>query len=220
MTSYRNEPMQRELLNLLAARKGHFRLESGHHGDVWLDLDLLFLRPGHIRRFALELANRLARYNVAAVCGPLVGGALVAQTIASGLVEFYYTERFVPPQRDAMYSVEYRIPKGLCKSVLGKDIAVVNDVINAGSAVRGTVAELRPCGARPVVIGALIVLGSLAPSLFADQNVPFESIAYLPSGLWVPSECPLCASQTPLEDIAADPGLFPPQNSTNGPVSV
>jgi orotate phosphoribosyltransferase len=200
-----NEPVQKELLNLLAARKGHFRLESGHHGNLWLDLDLLFLRPSYVRQFAIELANGLSRYNAAAVCGPLVGGALVAQTVASELdVEFYYTERFVLPQRDTLYPVEYRIPNGLRQVVHGKDVVIIDDVINAGSAVRGTFAELRSCGARPVVIGALLVLGSAAPSFFAEQNVPLESIAYLPSGLWVPSECPLCASQTPLEDVAAD----------------
>ena len=40
-----NEPLQQELLALLPRRQGHFRLESGHHGDLWLDLDPLFLRP-------------------------------------------------------------------------------------------------------------------------------------------------------------------------------
>ena len=197
-------PLQKELLNLLAARKGHFRLESGHHGDLWLDLERLFLHPSHVRRFAVELANGLARYNVAAVCGPLAGGALVAQTLAAELdVEFYYTERFVLPQRDALYPVEYRLPDGLRKMAHGKEFAIVDDAINAGSAVRSTFAELQACGARPVVIGALLVLGSWAPSFFADQNIPLESLAYLPSGLWTPAECPLCASQVPLE---YDPG--------------
>lgn len=27
---------------------GHFLLESGHHGDLWLDLELLCLRPRQI----------------------------------------------------------------------------------------------------------------------------------------------------------------------------
>ena len=202
-----NELIQQELLNLLAARKGHFRLESGHHGDLWLDLDLLFLRPGPVQRFAIELAGRLSRYNVAAVCGPQVGGALIAHTIASELdVEFYYAERFVLPQHAASYPVEYRIPNSLRKIVYGKNIVIVDDVINAGSAVRGTFATLRACGAQPVVIAALLVLGASAPRFFADQDVPVESLAHLPSGLWLPSECPLCASQMPLEDPAADGG--------------
>jgi orotate phosphoribosyltransferase len=208
--------MPQELLNLLAARKGHFRLESGHHGDLWLDLDRLFLRPTHVRRFVIELANQLSQYHVEAVCGPLVGGALVAQMIASELdVEFYYTERFVLPRRGALYPVEYRIPNGLRKIVGGKNIVIVDDVINAGSAVRGTFAALQSCGANPVVIAALLVLGSSAPRFFADQNVPLESVACLPSGLWLPSECPLCASQMPLEDVAANGGLLPLQDSQN-----
>jgi orotate phosphoribosyltransferase len=199
--------MQKELLNLLAAQKGHFRLESGHHGNVWLDLEALFLRPRSVRRFAIELAAGLAKYHVAAVCGPLVGGALIAQTVAAELdMEFYYTERCVLPPRDALYPVAYRIPNGLRKMVHGKDIAIVDDVINAGSAVRGTFAELRSCGARPVVIGALLVLGSSASSFCADQHVPLENLASLPSGLWMPAECPLCASQKPLEDLTADSG--------------
>ena len=37
--------MRDDVLSLLAARKGHFLLESGHHGDLWLDLELLCLRP-------------------------------------------------------------------------------------------------------------------------------------------------------------------------------
>ena len=202
-----NSPLQKELLNLLAARKGHFKLESGHHGNLWLDLDTLFLRPKSVRRFALELATGLAKYKVAAVCGPLVGGALIAQTVAAELdVECYYTERFVLPQRDALYPVAYRIPNGLRKLVHGKAIAIVDDVINAGSAVRGTFAELQSCGARSVAIGALLVLGSSAPGFCADQHVPLESLASLPTGLWTPAECPLCASQKPLEDLTADSG--------------
>jgi orotate phosphoribosyltransferase len=194
--------MQKELLNLLTARKGHFRLESGHHGDLWLDLDLLFRRPRDVRPFVVELANRLAKYKSGAVCGPLVGGALIAQMVASELeVEFYYTERSVPLQRDSLYSVEYRLPKGLGKLIDGKNVVIVDDVINAGSAVRGTFAELQFWRARPVVIGALLVLGSSTPNFFAEQDVAVESIASLPSGLWAPRECPLCASQIPLEEI-------------------
>ena len=202
-TDNRTESIQQELASLLAARKGHFRLESGHHGDLWLDLDLLFLRPRSVQRFAVELARRLAQHNPAAVCGPLVGGALLAQVIAAELdVEFYYTERFALPQHDALYPVAYRLPDSLRQRVYGKDVAIVDDAINAGSAVRGTLADLRSCGARPVVIGALLVLGSTASSFFASQDVPLESIGYLSSGLWTPSECPLCATQTPLGDVA------------------
>jgi len=79
---------------LIHARKGHFLLESGHHGDVWLDLELLCLHPKRIQPFASELASRLVEYRLDAVCGPLVEGASVAMTVAKVLdVELFYTEQ-------------------------------------------------------------------------------------------------------------------------------
>jgi orotate phosphoribosyltransferase len=193
--------MQPELLTLLSARDGHFRLESGHHGSLWLDLDPLFLRPGRLRRFVAGLADKLARHAVEAVCGPLTGGAFLAQSVAAVLdVEFYYTQRFMPPQRDALYAATYRMPDSLRERVRGRAVAVVDDVINAGSAVRATLAELRACGARPVAVGALLVLGSAASSLCAGQAIPLEYLATLPNEVWAPAECPLCVAGTPLED--------------------
>ena len=81
--------------------------------------------------------------------------------------------------------------------------AIVDDVISAGSAVRGTYAELHAHGAQPTVVGALLVLGSVGLSFFAQERVPVESVARLPRDLWVPAECPLCASQMPLEDVVS-----------------
>ena len=36
------------LIEALPARRGHFRLESGHHGELWLNLDALFARPASL----------------------------------------------------------------------------------------------------------------------------------------------------------------------------
>src|SRR5262245_50670022 len=157
--------MRDELLRLLAARKGHFRYESGHHGDLWLEIPRMYLRPDRLRPLAAGLARRLAGYGVEAVCGPLVEGALLAQMVAEELgAEFSFAEQFARPRGDGLYPVGYRIPAALRPCARGKATAVVDDVINAGSAVRGALADLRACGARPVAIGALLVLGPSAPA--------------------------------------------------------
>jgi len=206
--------MQNDFLNLLSAREGHFRFESGYHSDRWLDLDLLFLRPTLVRPFAHELAQKLSKHNITAICGPLMGGALVAEMIASELdIEFYYTERFVNSQQDTLYPIEYRLPATLVKPIHGKNVAIVDDVISAGSAVRGTLTNLRQWGIGSVVVGALLVLGDSASDYFGQQNIPIESFAALPSNLWLPAECPLCKSNVPLEDITADATRLPPQTS-------
>ena len=43
--------MQDAVSELLSERRGHFVLESGHHGELWLELELLFLHP---ERYNLE----------------------------------------------------------------------------------------------------------------------------------------------------------------------
>ena len=84
-------------LELVAARRGHFQLESGHHGSLWLDLDPLFTEPGRVEPFVAALATALEPYHVDAVCGPLLGGAFLAQLVARALdAEFLYTERVMP----------------------------------------------------------------------------------------------------------------------------
>jgi len=74
----KDNALQKELISLLAARKGHFLLESGHHGDLWLDLELLCLRPKQIEPFVEDLARQLQPHTVDAVCGPFNEGAFVA----------------------------------------------------------------------------------------------------------------------------------------------
>jgi len=181
------------LLSLVALKSGHFRLESGHHGDTWLDLDQLFRRPAALRPFIAELAGKLQPHRIDTVCGPLTGGALLAQSVAEELgVEFAFAERFVT-NRPGLYPVDYRIASSLREGIRGKRVAVVDDAICAGSAVRATLADLASCGAAPVVLGALLLIGSRATGLATETQLPIVSLMELPNQIWTPSECPMCA---------------------------
>jgi orotate phosphoribosyltransferase len=192
---------QTELPKLLAARRGHFRFESGHHGNLWLDLEPFFVRPKLVQPFAEHLAERLARFNVDAVCGPFSGGAFIAEMVAAALdVEFYFTEPIAAPERDGLFPVKYLLPKPMRSMIAGKRVAIANDVINAGSAVRGTYEDLLECGAEVKVVGTLAILGDAAVSYFAERAVALEWLAQLPNDLWLPSECPLCDARVPLGD--------------------
>jgi orotate phosphoribosyltransferase len=178
--------LDKEILRLLEARRGHFLLESGHHGDLWLELDSLFLRPARLERFAAEIGRRLSEHGVEGVCGPLTGGAFLAQMVAAHLdLEFCWTER---------RGSEYRVPPAFRDRLSGKAVAIVDDVVNAASATRATLKELRACGARTVAIGALVTLGSPASALAEEEGIALERLATLPNRLWNPSECPMCAA--------------------------
>jgi orotate phosphoribosyltransferase len=189
-------------LKLVAGRCGHFRLESGYHSQLWLDLDPLFAEPRRVDPFVTTLSSLLRPYDLAAVCGPLLGGAFLAQLVAHALeVEFYFTERVMPPQNSSLYQVCYRLGPALGSRIRGKRIAMVDDVMSAGSALRGTFTEIQAHGAVPVVAGALLVFGSIGTDFFSRHNVPVEAVARDEYQMWLPAECPLCAGGQPLEDV-------------------
>jgi orotate phosphoribosyltransferase len=191
-------------LALVSGRRGHFKLESGHHGGLWLDLDPLFAEPHRIAPFVDALAEAIRPHGVEAVCGPLLGGAFLAQLVAHRLgAEFCFTERVMPAQAEGLYRAGYRLPPAFHARVRGRRIALVDDVMSAGSALRGTYAELRAHGAEPVAAGALLVLGSAGADFFAREGVPVEAVARDAYDLWLPAECPRCAAGVPLEDVAA-----------------
>jgi orotate phosphoribosyltransferase len=193
------------------AREGHFLLESGHHGERWLDLEALCLDVAPIRALARRLAGRVAGHAVDAVCGPLVEGAFVALMVAEQLALPFTYAVPVPavPEREVretglptLFPVAYRIPAILRPRLKGQRVAIVNDVVGAGSAVRGTLLDLRACGAVPVVIATLAVAGDSAARLADDNGLALETLTQMSNRIWTPADCPLCASGVPLEDLS------------------
>jgi orotate phosphoribosyltransferase len=190
-------------LDLVDGRQGHFGLESGHHSRLWLDLGSLFADPGPIEPFVTGLTEAIRPYQVSGVCGPLLGGAFLAQLLAQRLAaEFYYAEREMPGDPQGLYRARYRVPATLAARAAGKRLAIVDDVMSAGSALRGTYVDLQAHGAICVVAGALLVLGSTGAGFFAGQGVPVEAMARQDFELWEPARCPLCAAGMSLEDMS------------------
>lgn len=199
--SHRLAFMNEDLLRFVRGRQGHFRLESGHHGDLWFQLETLCLHANEIQPFAVRLAAQLAPYKPDAVCGPLVEGAFVALLVSLELgCDFVYAER-LDTAREGLFPVAYHLPAALRPVVAGKRVAIVNDVVNAGSAVCGTFFDLQSCGVSVVAIGALLVLGNAIAEFATEHHMPLEILRQMPNNLWTPSQCPLCAAGTPLEIV-------------------
>jgi orotate phosphoribosyltransferase len=190
-------------LDLVSGRRGHFLLESGHHSALWFDLDALFAEPQKTKPLVETLADRLRPYSVSAVCGPLLGGAFLALQIAQLLsVEFCFTERVMPENEEGLYRAGYSLPVAYRSRLAGRKVAIVDDVMSAGSALRGTYAELKSHGAVPVVAGAMLVLGSTAADFFTQLGVHVEAAERENYEIWEPSQCPLCSAGMPFEDVA------------------
>ena len=190
-----------DLLSHVPARSGHFLLESGYHSELWLTLDDLFCDPEAIAPLIETLAERLRPHRPSVVCGPLLGGAFLAQAVATAMgARFCYTEPADSGGDGELYAARYRLPVALIPHVRGRTVAVVDDVISAGSSVRATVAALDAAGASIVAVGALMTLGDRAMGYFADEGIPVETLDRRAFELWAPDRCPLCNAHIPLED--------------------
>ena len=189
-----------DLLALVPSRRGHFRMESGYHSALWLDLAPLFADAQRIARFTEPLVSALRSQRVDVVCGPLVGGAFLEQLVAQSLgAEFWYTERLAPAGAQGIYQVRYILPPAFAPNAQGKCVAMVDDVMSAGSALRGTLAAVEAHGASAVAAGALLVLGNVGASFFADRGIPVIGATREEYASWLPADCPLCAEGMPLE---------------------
>lgn len=188
-----------DVLALMSARTGHFPLESGHHGELWLELDALFWEPTRLEPPARQLAELIRPHGPDVVCGPLVGGAFLAQVVASRLgVRCCHTEP-ASAGDGGLYAATYRLPDALAARLSGARVAVVDDVVNAGSAVRATVAALAEAGAQPVALGALLTLGTTPTAVADSLGLPLETLATGENEIWEPERCPRCANGEPLQ---------------------
>ena len=182
------------MVQLARPRSGHFDLGTGYHGDLWLDLDALLLRPTLLRAHVRWLADRLREHSVDAVCGPLEGGAFLAYAVADLL-----GAAFLAGYRSPGEATGYHLP-AVQGGIGGWRVAVVDDTVNAGTAVAACLEEVRSRGAVPVAVAALVSLGEASTIVQARMRVPFYPASTVPSRVWPAERCPLCAEGAPFTD--------------------
>jgi orotate phosphoribosyltransferase len=193
--------MSSDVFRTLPAREGHFRLESGYHTGLWLSLETVFVDPERIAPLIDALAERLRPYVVDGVCGAFVGGAFLAQLLASRLrVRFFYAEPIPPAGEEGLFTARYRLPPAQALALRERSLAIVDDVISAGSSARAVIEAVNAAGARASVVACLMTLGDVGLAHFRSARVPMETLERRPFLMWPPSACPLCHSGAPLEE--------------------
>jgi len=193
--------MESAVVRLARPRRGHFDLGTGYHGNVWLDLDALFLRPSALRPHARWLSERLRDHQADAVCGPLEGGAFLAFAVAD-LLETAFLPAYRCPAAPPGGSTGYRLP-AVPGGIGGWRVAVVDDTVNAGTAVTACLGQLREHDAVPVAVAALLSVGRAGTMIKEVTSVPFYAVGTIPSQAWPAGRCPLCADGVPLTDAAS-----------------
>jgi orotate phosphoribosyltransferase len=171
-----------------AVQRGHFRLASGLHSDVYVQKFRVLEHPRIARDLGAALAEAFdGAYDV--VASPAVGAVILGfSTALAADARFIFTERVggsMAFRRD--FFVEP-----------GERVLVVEDVVTTGGSVKEVLGLLGPAEARLVGVGALIDRTSADSA--PDLGVPFQALLRLDAAAWEEADCPLCVRQQPLTD--------------------
>ncbi|MBI2160545.1 MAG: orotate phosphoribosyltransferase [Candidatus Rokubacteria bacterium] len=167
-----------------ALMRGHFRLTSGLHSDVYLQSALVLQYTEHAAALGAALAAPFRDAGAVTVLAPAIGGILVAHEVARALgVRALFTER----ENGTM-----TLRRGFALSP-GERCLVVEDVITTGGSTREVVECVEKAGGVVVGVGSLIDRSGGAAH-FAVTRV---ALATVQARTWTPEACPLCTTGSP-----------------------
>ena len=172
-----------------ALMRGHFRLTSGLHSDVYLQSALVLQYPEYAAALGADLAAHFTDAHAGTVLAPAIGGILVAHEVARALgVRALFTER----ENGVM-----RLRRGFTLSA-GERCLVVEDVITTGGSTREVGQCVEQLGGVVVGVGSLIDRSGGS----AAFSVKREALATVTAATYPPEACPLCATGS----VAIKPG--------------
>ena len=174
---------ERETLDLYeqtgALLRGHFKLTSGLHSDVYLQSALVLQYPEHATRLGAALATPFGGAGVATVLAPAIGGILVAHEVGRALgARALFTER-----EGSVMTLRrgFTLPPG-------ERCLVVEDVVTTGGSTREVCECVERLGGVVIGVGCLVDRSGGT----ARFPVPSSALATVTATTWAPEACPLC----------------------------
>ena len=129
------------------------------------------------------------------------GGAKLAERRGATLgSEFAFTESRRRAMAGDRSAARYELPPGR-RRLRDKRVALVDDVMSAGSSLRATLLRSRRA-ARGRWSSARCTCSARGLDIFPQRGVAVETIGRGDYEMWRPPECPLCAAGAPIEDAA------------------
>lgn len=188
-----------EVLEILeasgAVRRGHFRLTSGLHSDLFLLCAQVMQYPAHTARLAEELARPFSDEKVDVVVGPAVGGIILAYEVARVLgARAIFAEKTGKKLGAGETGASVMAIRRGFLFRPGERALVVEDALTTGGSVRRVIEVVRAHGAQ--VVGAAVLVDRSGGK--TDFGVPLHALLSLEVRAWEPTQCPLCREHVPL----------------------
>ena len=162
-----------------ALMRGHFRLTSGLHSEVYLQSALVLQYPEHAEALGRDLGGHFADAHVTTVVAPAIGGIPVSHEVARAL-----GARALFAEREGGVMT---LRRGFTIQS-GERCLVVEDVMTTGGSIREVMTCVEAAGGTVVGVGSLIDRSGGT----AHFAVTRASLATIDAVNYRPEECPLC----------------------------
>jgi orotate phosphoribosyltransferase len=180
-------------------RDGHFDYGNGFHGRVYLNPHQLFRYPSTIWRLAQDLLEVLPGdllEQTEVVAGPVMGGALLAHTLA-GLLDGRRALTH-PPCSFAPFTSrndEFVLRQFYATHMAGKRVLLADDVRNTGKTFQRCAEIVKRAGG--IVLATVEIFDRM--EAIADAGVPNFALAeYKAPDNYPVAECPMCKAGEPV----------------------
>jgi orotate phosphoribosyltransferase len=181
-------------------RNGHFDYGNGYHGRVYLNPHQLFRQPSTIWRLAQDLLDVLPSAlleQTEVVAGPVMGGALLAHTLA-GLLDGRRALTH-PPCSFAPFSSrgdqDFTLRDFYARQMAGRRVLLADDVRNTGKTFQRCAELVAQAGG--TVIASTQICDRMEP--LVDLGVPNYPLAeYKAPENYPAARCPMCAAGQPI----------------------
>lgn len=181
---------QHDVLRILTdtgvIRKGHFRLTSGLHTDLFLLCSLVQQFPEPTAHLAVAMAEPFRSARVQVVAGTAMGGIIFAYEVARAL-----GARAIYAEKSGDGAMLLRRGFGVRQ---GDQVLVVEDAVSTGGSVRKVLDVLRARQAEVIGVSALVDRSGGR----ADLGVRMHALVTMGVSMWEPPSCPLCRDGVPL----------------------
>jgi len=174
-------------------RDGHFDYGNGFHGRVYLNAHQLFRYPSTIWRLSQDLLEVLPGTlldQTEVVAGPVMGGALLAHTLA-GLLDGRRALTH-PPCSFAPFTArdqDFTLRSFYAAQMEGKRVLLADDVRNTGKTFQRCADLVRQAGG--TVVGTVEIFDRM--EAIADAGVPNFALAEFKAPDNYPvADCPMC----------------------------
>ena len=173
----------------------HFVYKSGTHGPNYINMDPLFPEVALVSLLCHKLSNAYKFQRVDTVVGAATGGiplaVLTAQAMMGAPAAVWADKR----GDDFVFE-----RAGFTEHLRGKDVVIVEDLLNTGDTTKKIIAQVRAHGGN--ILGVSVICNR-GPETTQSLDVPeLHQLSAVDFQVFDADSCPLCEQQVPIvEDI-------------------